>query len=331
MNRNIFVPSLIALGCSLALATFAQAQAAEDHSKMDHSKMDHSKMDHSKMDHSKMDHSKMDHSKMDHSKMDHSKMDHSKMDHSKMDHSKMDHSDDVPLEPIPEVSDADRAAAFPHLVPHHMADNAVHSYLQLSRLETWNADAGGALAWQGSGWIGTDLNRVWLRSEGERIDGRTGHAELEVLYGRSVAPWWDVVVGVRQDFRPGPSQTWAGFGVQGLAPYKFEVQATAYVGESGQTAARFEIDYETLITNRLILQPFIEANFFGQNDARRGVGSGLSTVEGGLRLRYEFHRQLAPYLGVVHERAFGGTADFRRGAGEGTNDSRVVVGLRTWF
>ncbi|MEO7199923.1 MAG: copper resistance protein B, partial [Dokdonella sp.] len=242
-----------------------------------------------------------------------------------------DHSDDVPLEPIPEVSDADRAAAFPHLVPHHMADNAVHSYLQLSRLETWKADAGGALAWQGSGWIGTDLNRVWLRSEGERIDGRTGHAELEVLYGRSVAPWWDVVVGVRQDFRPGPSQTWAGFGVQGLAPYKFEVQATAYVGESGQTAARFEIDYETLITNRLILQPFIEANFFGQNDARRGVGSGLSTVEGGLRLRYEFHRQLAPYLGVVHERAFGGTADFRRGAGAGTNDSRVVVGLRTWF
>ena len=327
MKRTILASSLIALGCSLAWASAAQAHS--------HSKMDHSKMDHSKMDHSKMDHSKMDHSEMDHSQMDHSKMDHQTMDHSTMDHSKLDHSTHAvqapPVTPIPPLTDADRAVAFPDVVPHHMADNAVHSYMQLNRLETWDADRGGALAWQGSGWIGTDLNRIWLRSEGERIDGRTRHADLEVLYGHSVAPWWDLVVGLRQDFRPGPSQTWAAFGVQGLAPYKFEVQATAYVGESGQTAARFEIDYETLITNRLILQPVVEANFHGQNDARRGIGSGLSTIEAGFRLRYEFHRQFAPYIGLTHARAFGRTADFRREAGESRGETQLVAGLRLWF
>ena len=281
------------------------------------------------------DHSTMDHSKMDHSKMDHSKMDHSKMDHSKMDHSTMDHGDQVApsqqaVEPIPVLTDADRAAAFPPVHPHAMADNAVHSYLQLGRLER-TADASGALAWQATGWLGTDLNRLWLRSEGERVDGRTDHADVELLYGHSVAPWWDVVAGVRQDFAPGSGQTWAAFGVQGLAPYKFEVEATLYVASAGRTAARVEIAYEGLLSNRWILQPTLQATLYGQEDARRGVGSGLSSLEAGLRLRYEFHRQFAPYIGFSQVRTFGDTATLRREAGDSRTDSQFVVGLRTWF
>ncbi|MEO5962560.1 MAG: copper resistance protein B, partial [Thermomonas sp.] len=180
-------------------------------------------------------------------------------------------------------------------------------------------------------WIGTDLNRVWLRSEGEQVDGKLDGADLEVLYGRSIAPWWDVVAGIRHDFKPGASQDFAALGVVGLAPYKFEVQATAYIGQGGQTAARFEAEYETLLTNRWILQPLVEVNLYGKDDARRGIGSGLSTVEAGLRLRYEFTRRFAPYIGVVRERAFGSTADFRRLNGEDINDTRVVAGLRIWF
>jgi copper resistance protein B len=117
----------------------------------------------------------------------------------------------------------------------------------------------------------------------------------------------------------------------GLAPYKFEVEATGYVGESGQTAARFEVEYETLLTNRLILQPQIEANVHGKSDERRAIGAGLSTAEVGLRLRYEITRQFAPYIGIIHERAFGRTADFRRADGEDSDDTRVVAGFRIWF
>ena len=119
--------------------------------------------------------------------------------------------------------------------------------------------------------------------------------------------------------------------MQGLAPYKFEVQATAYVGDGGRVEANVEAEYELLLTNRLILQPLVEVDFAAKDDEARGVGSGLSKAEAGLRLRYEFTRRFAPYVGVVHERAFGRTADLREADGEPVTDTRFVVGLRTWF
>ncbi|WP_158986590.1 copper resistance protein B [Lysobacter panacisoli] len=261
-------------------------------------------------------------------------VDHSKMDHSTMDHSKMGHAMQAPsqpVQPIPPVTDADRAAAFPTLQEHMAHAPELNHYLLFNRLEVADADHGTGQAWEAQGWIGSDINRLWLRSEGEREDSRTESADLEVLYGRSVSPWWDVVAGVKHDFKPGASQTWGAFGVQGLAPYKFEVSATAYVGESGRFAANVEAEYELLLTNRLILQPLLELDFNGKDDPRRGVGSGLSTAEAGLRLRYEFTRQFAPYIGVVHERAFGETADLRRDEGEDAQDTRFVAGLRFWF
>lgn len=236
-----------------------------------------------------------------------------------------------PITPIPPLTDADRAAAVPPPGGHAVHDNSVQSYVLLNRLEAWDADAGTGWGWEGQGWIGTDRNRLWLRSEGERGNGRTEAADLEVLYGRSIATWWDVVAGIRHDFKPGDSQSFAAIGVQGLAPQKFEVEATAYLGERGQTAARFEAEYELLLTNRLILQPLVEVNLFGKDDPARGIGSGLSTAEAGVRLRYEFTRKFAPYVGVVHERAFGRTADFRRDEGEVINDTRLVAGIRIWF
>ncbi|WP_242112716.1 copper resistance protein B [Luteimonas aquatica] len=267
-------------------------------------------------------------------------MDHAAMGHAPsattstpVDHAAMGHmaSPQTPRTPIPPLSDADRAAAVAPAHMHAMHDNGLHSYVLFNRLETWDADPGRGLGWEAQGWIGTDLDRLWLRSEGERSDGHTESADLEVLYGRSVAPWWDLVAGVRHDFKPGDAQTFAAFGVQGLAPQKFEVSATAYLGERGQTAARLEAEYELLLTNRLILQPLVEATLFGKDDPARGIGAGLGTVEAGLRLRYEFTRKFAPYVGVVHERAFGKTADLRRGDGEPGDDTRIVVGLRTWF
>jgi copper resistance protein B len=146
-----------------------------------------------------------------------------------------------------------------------------------------------------------------------------------------VTPWWDVVAGVRHDFGHGPSQTFAAFGVQGLAPYKFEFAATAYVGSGGQTGLALEAEYDTLLTHRLILQWVAEAQAYGESDRRRDRGAGLDTVELGARLRYEIRREFAPYVGVVRARRFGDAADWRRAAGEDVDDVRVVAGVRFWF
>lgn len=257
-------------------------------------------------------------------------MDHAEMDHAAMGHDLPVHSD-LPREPIPVPTQADRVAAFPELTRHAAHDDAIHAYWLLDRLEGWNADAGTGVGWEAQAWVGTDLDRAWLRSEGEHADGSVESADVEVLYGRSVARWWDVVAGVRHDFGEGPSQTFAAIGVMGLAPQKFEVEATVYLGQSGQTAARLEAEYDTLLTNRLILQWQAEAELYGKDDARRGIGAGLATVGAGLRLRYEFSRRFAPYIGVARERAYGGTADLRRAHGGDSDDTRFVAGVRIWF
>jgi copper resistance protein B len=187
------------------------------------------------------------------------------------------------------------------------------------------------LSWDASAWMGHSFNRFALRTEGERTDGETERAELQLLWTHAFARWWDVVAGARADFEPASARNWAVFGVQGLAPYRFELEATAFVGESGDTAARFEGEYELLITNRLILQPQLELNWYGQSDPRRRLGSGLSSVEAGLRLRYEFRREVAPYVGLVRERLVGDTADFARSAGLDPDDSSLVAGIRLRF
>lgn len=222
------------------------------------------------------------------------------------------------------------AAAFPDLGDQHAHEESVH-YLALFDQFEWQDAEGGAQNWDAKGWIGTDLDRAWFRTEGEREDGRTESAFTELLYGRAISPWWELVAGVRNDFRPGPSRTWGAIGVQGLAPYKFDIEATAYIGESARTHARVEAEYELLLSNRLILQPQIEAELFGEDDRRRRIGAGLSQVELGLRLRYEIRREFAPYLGLVWSRRVGDTADFARQEGERIRDTRLVAGIRFWF
>lgn len=276
-----------------------------------------------------LDHSKMDHSTMDHLKMDHSKMDHAGREHAPSNHAQHDAAG-LPREPIPAVTDADRAAAFP-VIDHAAMQHApsINSLLLVDRLEHWDGRHGTGQAWEATGWIGGDINRVWLRSEGERSGGRTDAADLEVLYGRSISPWWDVLAGVKQDFRPADARTWAALGIQGLAPYKFETSATLYAGSGGQLMATAEVEYEVLLSNRLILQPMVEATLAARDEPARRIGRGLNKVEAGLRLRYEFSRRFAPYIGISHERLFGATADHADDSH--VRDTRWVAGVRMWF
>jgi copper resistance protein B len=233
---------------------------------------------------------------------------------------------------IPRITDEDRKAAFPQEVEGHAVhDRSINSYVLFDQLE-WQSNAGGTgLNIDTKGWVGRDRDRLWFRAEGDGEDGRVGEAEAHLLYGRQFSRWWDVVAGVRQDFEPGPSRTWAAFGIQGLAPYWFEIELTGYVGASGRTHLRGEVEYELLLTNRVVLQPLIELELFGKSDPERGIGAGLSTTEMGLRLRYEFKREFAPYVGVTWNNKWGGTADLAEAAGEDTGGARFVTGLRLWF
>ncbi len=236
-----------------------------------------------------------------------------------------------PLPPfIPPITEADRAAAFPDVKGHAVHDSELHYFVLFDQLE-WQAGRGGAGAtWDTTSWIGGDLNRVWFRSEGETRNRRLEHGEAQLLYGRAVARWWNVVGGIRQDVRPGPAQTWAAIGIQGLAPYWFDVEGTAYVAAGGRTQFRFESEYELLLTNRVILQPLLEVQVFGKSDPQRGIGAGLSSADAGLRVRYLIRRELAPYIGVTWNRTFFGTADLARAAGDRTGGARLTLGVRLW-
>jgi copper resistance protein B len=233
---------------------------------------------------------------------------------------------------LPPITDEDRRAAFPDLDGQHAVhDEAVHYFVLFDQLEWQGGDGTSGVSWDTKGWVGRDVSRFWFRTEGAGEGGGLDEAEAHALYGRAVARWWDLVVGIRQDARPGPARTWAAVGVQGLAPYWFEVEATAYVGAGGRTHVRLETEYELLLTNRLVLQPLAELELYGRADPDHGIGAGLSSLEAGLRLRYEVRREFAPYVGAAWSRRFFGTADLATAAGQATSAARLVVGARVWF
>lgn len=324
---------------TLVIAAAALLLAGQGHAQeVDHSAMDHSKMDHSQMDHAAMGHdappeptpAAQDHSTMDHAAMGHDTS--SEPTPAAHDHAAMGHAMVAePKTPLPAITEADRAAAFPALTSGHAHHSQWFSKVLVDELETWEADDGRALRWGAQAWVGSDLNRVWLRSGGERVGGVTEAADVELLFGRGISPWWDVVAGVRHDFRPGDGRDYLAVGVIGMAPYKFEVDATAYLGESGQSALRLEAEYEALLGPRWVLQPKLEAAFYGKDEPARGIGQGLNTLEAGLRLRYEVRRRFAPYVGVAWERAYGQAARLRRMDGADVSDLHMVAGVRLWF
>jgi len=178
---------------------------------------------------------------------------------------------------------------------------------------------------------GRDYDRAVLKAEGEFADGQLEDAHTELLWSHAVAAYWETQLGVRYDSGEEPGRGWLAFGIQGLAPYWFEIEATAYVGDEGRSALRLHAEYELLLTQRLVLQPRIEANLYGKDDAERALGPGLSDAVAGLRLRYEIKREFAPYIGVEYAAKFGDTADYAEVAGDDTEQTRWVAGLRFWY
>ncbi|MEE2691273.1 MAG: copper resistance protein B [Pseudomonadota bacterium] len=219
-----------------------------------------------------------------------------------------------------------------HMLRMHHGGGATY-FFEGDRLEYQSGEGEPLFLWDAQGWYGGDRDKLWLKSEGEtRLrGGALEHGEAQALYSRALGGFFDLQAGVRRDFGEGPSRTHAAIGVQGLAPYLFEIDAALFVSGHGEATARIEAEYELLLTQRLVLQPRTELNFSAQNIEELGLGAGLSSAEFGARLRYEIRREIAPYIGVSWSRDIGATADFTRAAGESAGAVSFVAGLRAWF
>ncbi len=210
-------------------------------------------------------------------------------------------------------------------------DNPLLLLVNFDEFEWRDTADGDALAWRGEIWLGKDRDKALLKTRGETTSDATEEFELQLLYSRAVARYWDMQLGWRGDFQPVEKRNWAAIGVQGLAPGFIETELTAYVGSSGRTAARVRWSYEMLLTNRLVIEPELEFNWYGKDDPENGIGSGLSNMEMGLRLQYFVRREFAPYIGLNWEQAFGDTRRLIEAQGGDSSDLQVVAGVRFWF
>jgi len=217
-----------------------------------------------------------------------------------------------------------------------VADNAIRTFVLFDQLEQRDVRGAHPVAWDIIGWVGGDFNRFWFKSSGAHATrGGGADAEFEALYGRLVAPFWDLQIGARVDTRvdDGARRTRASalVALEGLAPYWFELEPSLSISDRGDIAAEFKATYDLFVTQRLIVQPRLDLRAAVQEVRSFGVGSGLNDAAIGLRLRYELRRKLAPYAGINWTRSFAGTADLARAAGERTSTAALLGGIRVWF
>jgi len=212
-----------------------------------------------------------------------------------------------------------------------LADELNFSSLLVDRFESANNSDNSYSVYNLQGWYGRDYDRLVLKAEGDADAGKLQESSTELLWSHAIATFWDTQLGIRYDGGEEPDRNWLALGIQGLAPYWFEVDATFYAGEKGMTAFTIEAEYELLLTQKLILQPRIEADFYGKKDLELERGSGLSDLTAGVRLRYEIKREFAPYLGIEWSGKYGDTANFASANGQSKSDTAIVAGLRFWF
>jgi copper resistance protein B len=230
----------------------------------------------------------------------------------------------------------ERPAASQHVMPPMMPGmdtdmkEGVQHRFWLENLEGVYGNKNGG-AWDAQAWVGGDFDKLWLKSEGSTLGGKTQDAKVEALWAHAILPFWDAQLGVRHDFGGGPSREWAAFGIQGIAPYWFDLELTGSVGVEGRTAVRLKAEYDVYLTQRLILKSELEMNAYGKPDRAREVGAGLSDGQFELRLRYEFARRFAPYVGCVYARTFAGTATLAHQTGNSAIDHRAVAGVEFFF
>lgn len=276
--------------------------------------------------------------------------DHAPMDHSRIDHAAMGHAmrGDAVQSETPALPTATPPAAFSGPVraadtiwgSDAMRDSRTEFYREnggmrfgqflAERLEARLGDEDGYL-WDIQGFYGSDLDRLTIKSEGESpFQGDIEDAEIQALWSHAIGPWFDVQAGIKQDLQSG-GRTHGVLGVQGLAPYNIETDAALFLSDKGELTARIEAEYDQKITQDLILQPRTELALSAQDIPEQQLGSGVTGIEAGLRLRYRIAPEFAPYIGYDFSWKFGDTKRFTHASGGDASTGALVIGIRTWF
>jgi len=204
-------------------------------------------------------------------------------------------------------------------------DDPLRTMLVMDRFEVLNNDEN-TKVWEGSFYMGYDLDKLYIYSDGEATSDGLESSQNELVYSRAITPFWDAQIGLVYNKNADASKTWGEIVIAGLAPYYFETRAALLVNGDGNMGLRLDAEYEMLFTQKLILSTSVEADLYSKNDSTMQLGSGLSFMEAGLRLRYEFVREFAPYIGVTWEKTFGNTRDYNA-----VNETNFLVGVRFWF
>jgi len=213
-----------------------------------------------------------------------------------------------------------------------MADEHSMFSLLVDQLEVVDTPEQNSTAYDLTMRYGRDYNKLVIKAEGDVFDGKLEEARSEALWSHAIDTYWDTQLGMRYDSGADlVSRSWLAAGVEGIAPYWFDLEATFYLGNDSRTALRLQAEYELLITQKLVLQPRIETNLYGKDDPERAIASGLSDMTAGIRLRYEIRREFAPYIGVEYTSKYGETANIARAAGADVSDTHLVAGLRFWY
>lgn len=219
--------------------------------------------------------------------------------------------------------------------PHPVMDTENYSLWLLENLEYSEKDK--SAVWDFTGWYGGDYNRLWIKSEGERLTSspQITNFDFQLLYGKLVSPYFDVQAGVRffqtENAIEKESKYSAVLGLQGLSLYYFEIDSAFFISENGKVLARFNASEDFLLTQRLITQIKFETNGAFQRLPELGIESGVNDASIGLRLRYEIRRELAPYIGVTKEFLLGETATRAKVLNLETSETKFVTGLRFWY
>ena len=224
-----------------------------------------------------------------------------------------------------------------HTWPLPIVDDNIFSFLLFDQLEYRNNNGPDTFSWDVQGWIGGDYNRFWVKTEGDNnsFGSKGGEVEVQALFSRLIAPFWELQAGLRYDWLygdgPDRSRAFAIIGFQGIAPYEFNLEPALFISEDGDVSARLNAEYHVLLTQNLILQPRFEVNVAVQDVKDFGVGNGVNDVELDLRLRYEIKREFAPYIGISWVKKFSSTADIARSKGDEVSNFAFIAGLRLWF
>ncbi len=178
-------------------------------------------------------------------------------------------------------------------------DNMLFSTTRIE-VDAGRFDSSDSQTWRADGWVGHDYNRFAWRTQGARNGGQTTEADVQALYSRYLASFWDIQLGVRHEFKP-DGHNYGVLALRGLAPYAFDVDTAAFVRSDGKLFARTRFEYDLLMTNRFIVRPFVAADWSLQSLPAEGIRSGRTSSEIGVNFRYEIKRSFAPYVELSHQ------------------------------